>query len=230
MADKTGDPIDRQYRAFIESTYSPIPKDDQEKIVDNILTLIEMGHDKKQPLRSTLDFAAKMIFKLFDFHEIGIGLKNRNDGLYRYEILFGYRKEVEENFRKMKYNHEDMVSNERFPFIKMGRLSELDPVEGLPEWEKELFNRPYQLTVQRKSPDEFHEGDYIDVWMYSHNKEIIGWFELSGPMNDKLPPRSHMRWIELIVAICSSIVVEKWAEEDAMHVKQPLTAAPPRPR
>src|SRR4030065_2600879 len=119
MADKTGDQIHRQYRAFIESTYSPIPKDDQEKIVDNILTLIEMGHDKKQPLRSTLDFAAKMIFKLFDFHEIGIGLKNRNDGLYRYEILFGYRKEVEENFRKMKYNHEDMVSNERVPFIKM---------------------------------------------------------------------------------------------------------------
>jgi hypothetical protein len=92
MADKTGDPIDRQYRAFIESTYSPIPKDDQEKIIDNILTLVEMGHDKKQPLRSTLDFAAKMIFKPFDFHEIGIGLKNRKDGLYRYDILFGYRK------------------------------------------------------------------------------------------------------------------------------------------
>jgi hypothetical protein len=84
--------------------------------------------------------------------------------------------------------------------------------------------------VQRKSPDEFHEGDYIDVWMQSHNREIIGWFELASPADDKLPSRSQMRWIELIVAVCSSIVVEKWAEEDTVQVKQPLTAMPPRPR
>jgi len=230
MADKASDRIDRKYRTLIENTYSPIPKDEQEKVIDNILTLIEMGHDKKQPLKSTLDFAAKIIFKLFDFHEIGVGLRNRKDGFYRYEILFGFRKEVEENFRKLKYEYEDMVSNERFPFIKLGRLSELDPVEGLPEHERDLFNRPYQLTVQRKTPDEFHEGDYIDVWMYSHDRELVGWFELASPMNDKLPTRSQMRWIELIVAVCSSIVTEKWAEEDAMHGRQPLPAAPPRTR
>lgn len=230
MATRSGDPIDRQYRAYVESLYSPLPKDDQEKFIDNMLTLIEMGHDRRQPLKSTLDFAAKIIFKLFDFHEIGIGLRNRKDGTYRYEILFGFRKEVEENFRRLKYTYEDMVSNERFPFIKTGRLSELDPVEGLPEWETDLFNRPYQLSVERKTPDEFHEGDYFDVWMLAHNREIVGWFELAGPINDKLPSRTSLRWIELIAAICSSIVVEKWAEEDAMQVKQQLASAPPRPR
>jgi len=230
MDDRTGDPIDRQYRALIENTYSPVPKDEQEKIIDNILTLIDMGHDRKQPLKSTLEFAAKMIFKLFDFHEICVGLRNRKDGYYRYDVIFGYRKEIEENFRRLKYDYEDMVSKERFPFITLGRLSELDPVEGLPEHERDLFNRPYALSVQRKTPDEFHEGDYIDVWMYSHNRELIGWFELASPMNDKLPTRSQMRWIELIVAVCSSIVTEKWAEEDAMHGRQPPTAAPPRTR
>ncbi len=230
MADRSGDPIDRKYRALIETTYSPIPKDEFEKIVDNILTLIEMGNDRKQPLNSTLDFAAKIIFKLFDFHEIGIGLKNRKDGLYRYEILFGFRKEVAENFKKMKYTSEDMVSNERFPFIKIGRLSELDPVEGLPESEESLFNRPFQLKAERRSPDEFHEGDYIDVWMYSQNREIIGWFELAGPINDKLPSRAHMRWIELIVAVCSSIVTVKWSEEDAIQGRPPVSSSPAKPR
>jgi len=230
MADRTHDPIDRQYRAFIETTYSPIPKDEFEKIVDNILTLIEMGHDKKQPLKSTLDFAAKMIFKLFDFHEIGVGLKDRKDGTYRYEVMFGFRKEVEENFRKLRYTYEDMVSNERFPFIRIGRLSELDPVEGLPEWEHDLFNRPYQLNVPRKTPDEFHEGDYIDVWMYSNNREIIGWFELAGTPTDKLPSRNQMRWIEVIVGICSSIVAEKWSEEDATSSRLQFAQSPTRPR
>jgi len=230
MTDKTGDPIDRQYRLMIENTYSPIPKDDHEKIMDNILTLIEMGHDKKQPLKNTLEFAAKMIFKLFDFHEICVGLKNRQDGYYRYDVVFGFRKDIEDNFRRLKYTYEDMVSNERFPFIKIGRLSELDPVEGLPEWERELFNRPYALSVQRKSPDEFHEGDYIDVWMYSSNKELVGWFELAAPLDDKLPTRSQIRWVELIAAICSSIVTEKWAEEDAAKVKPPHAQMPQRTR
>ena len=182
--------------------------------MDNILTLVEMGHDKKQSLKSVLDFAVKMIFKLFDFHEITVGLKNRKDGYYRYEVIFGFRKEAEDNLRRLKYTYEDMVSNEKFPFIKMGRISELNPVEGLPEWERELFNRPYALSVERKSPDEFHEGDYIDVWMYSHNKELIGWFELANPVNGKLPTRRTIRWIELIASVCSSVVLQRWAEED----------------
>lgn len=215
MADKSGDPIDRRYRAFVENAYNPIPRDDQEKIVDNILTLIEMGHDKKQPLRSILDFAVKMIFKMFDFHEITVGLKNRKDGYYRYEVIFGFRKDLEDSLRRLKYDHEDMTSGERFPFIRTGRLSELDPVEGLPESERALFNRPYALSVHRKSPDEFHEGDYIDLWMYSQNRELIGWFELSSPMNHRLPTRSQMRWLELIAAVCSSVITGKWAEEDA---------------
>ena len=230
MVERTGDPIDRKYRTYIENLYSPIPKDEFEKIIDNILTLIEMGHDRKQSLNSILNFAAKTIFKLFDFHEIGIGLKNRSDGTYRYEVVFGFRKEIEENFRRLKYSYEDMISNERFPFIKTGRLSELDPVEGLPEWEAELFNRPYQLEVQRKTPDEFHEGDYFDIWMFAHNKELIGWFELASPVNDKLPSRSNVRWIELIAAICSSIVTQKWAEEDALHARPPATPIHQRPR
>jgi len=230
MAEKSADPIDRQYRIQIENAYNPIPRDDQERIIDNILTLVEMGHDKKQPLLSTLDFAVKMIFKLFDFHEITVGLVDRKDGCYRYVLVFGLRKEAEDKLRRLKYSYEDMVSNERFPFIKIGKLSELNPVEGLPEWERELFNRPFALSVNRKSPDEFHEGDYIDVWMYTHNKELIGWFELASPLNDKLPTRAQMRWIELIVAICSSIVAEKWALEDAAHAKPAAPTAPQRPR
>ena len=230
MANKSGDPIDRQYRASIENAYNAIPRDDHEKIIDNILTLIEMGHDKKQPLKSTLDFAVKMIFKLFDFHEITVGLKNRKDGYYRYDVIFGFRKDFEDSLRKLKYSYEDMVNKEKFPFIKIGRLSELNPVEGLPEWERELFSRPYALSVDRKSPDEFHEGDYIDVWMYSHGRELIGWFEIANPMNNKLPTRSQMRWIEVIVAICSSIVTERWADEDAAQTKPTLPAVPPRAR
>lgn len=229
MAEKTGDPIDREYRAYIESSYSPVPKDEQEKIIDNVITLVEMGHDSKQTLKSTLEYAARMVFKLFHFQRVSVGLRSRKDGYYRYEVIFGHGKDIEEAMRKVKYNYEDMVSNERFPYIKIGRLSELDPAEGVPEWEKDWY-MPFALAERRKSRDEFHEGDYIDVWMFSQNRELIGWFEIAGPISKKLPPRNDVRWIELIGAICASIVTHKWAEEDSGQSKTVRTPVPPRAR
>jgi hypothetical protein len=229
MADRTNDPIDRQYRSMIESTYNPIPRDDHEKIIDNLLTLVEMGHDKRQSLKQTLEFAVKIIFKHFDFHDITVGLKDRKDGYYRYEVIFGFRKEIEDGLRRMKYSYDDMVSNEKFPFIRIGRHSELDPMEGLPEWERDWY-KPHALEMRRKAPDEFHEGDYIDIWMYCHNKELIGWFEIANPLGGKLPTRSQVRWIELVASICSTIVTQKWAEEDAAKGRPPMPEIRIRPR
>ncbi|MBU0686041.1 MAG: hypothetical protein ABIE25_04060 [Thermoplasmatota archaeon] len=206
------DAIDRKHRAFIEDNYSPIPRDADEKIIDNIVSLAEMAMDKRYSLNAVLEQAAKLIFRHFDFREVGVGLKSRTSDIYKYEILLGYRPDIIDGFRKLRYTYEDMVNQDRYPNIKTGRLSELNPVEGLPEEEKTLFNRPYQLTVVRESLDDFHEGDYLDFWMYGPNKELIGWFELSNPIAGKLPPRRTIRWIELIVSICSSIVIQRWAE------------------
>lgn len=225
MPGKPGDPIDRHYRAFIENTYTPVPKDDFEKMIDSILTLVDMGHDRKQPLSLTLDFAAKMLFRMFKFREIAIGLKDKKDGLFRYEIILGFRKEVEDRYHRTAYTHEDMVSTEKYHSIRMGRTAEFFPVEGVVQEESDLFNRPFQLGAQRKAQDDFHEGDYIDVFMFSQNREPIGWFELANPMGDKLPPRSDIRSIELIVGICSSIVELKWSQEDALLGKPAVSSS-----
>jgi hypothetical protein len=187
-----------------------------------------MGHDRKQPLSSTLDFAAKMLFRMFKFREIAVGLMDRKDGLFKYEILLGFGKEVEERYHKIAYTHEDMVSAEVYHFIKIGRNAELFPGEGVVQGESDLFNRPFQLDSQRKAPDDFREGDYIDILMFSHNREPIGWFELANPMSDKLPSRSDIRSIELIVGICSTIVELKWAHDEATMIK--VAASMPIPK
>lgn len=198
---------------MIEMNYSHIPKDNREKIIDNYLSLVESASGR-QSLRSTLDQTTKLIFRLFGFREVSIGLKSREDSFYRYEALFGYRGEVAEKFRRLKYTYEDMVSKDKYPNIKMGKLSELNPVEGLPKHEKDLFNRPYQLEAARKSYDEFHEGDYIDVWIYGNSGDLIGWIELSSTVDFKLPSKETVRWIELLAAMLGRIIVQKWAEED----------------
>ena len=132
-----------KFRRYIETNYSPIPKDEQERLLESISTLIEMGHNKKDSLKSVMEYVSNLIFKFFDFHEIAIGLKSRKDAIYRYEVLFGYRKELQDKFAQMKYTYEDMVEYDRFPNIKMGRRSEINFFEKVPETEKALFARPY---------------------------------------------------------------------------------------
>jgi hypothetical protein len=215
MIPKAGPSIENQYRSYVETTYYPVPKDQQEKIIDSLLSLLELAGERRQPLRDILEQACRTMFRLFGFREISIGLKSREDFLYRYEVLFGYRRDVIDNMRKMKYTFEDMVSQEKFPHIKMGKLSELNPVEGLPEWERGLFSRPSQLEVKREIQTEFLEGDYIDVWIHGNNGDLVGWIELSNPLDGKLPERATVRWIELIASILGHIISEKWMEEEA---------------
>ncbi len=215
MASSSASPIDPQLRKYIEMTYSPIPRDDQEKFIDAIVSLIELGRDRKQSLHTFLDHVAKTIFRFFAFDEIGIGLYNRFENNFHYEIVFGYQGDLATEYLKIKYDHDDMVSQDRFPYIKTGKLSELAPVEGLPETERKLLNRPYAGSLARGAGDEFHEGDYIDFWFYGHQNEILGWIEVSKPRSGKLPTRKTVRSIEVVASVCSYVIRQRWLQEDA---------------
>ena len=215
MALPSASPIDVKFRQHIETTYSPIPRDDQEKLIDGLLSLTELARDKRQDIHSFLDKVAKTIFRHFAFDEIAIGTYDRKEGNYRMIVVFGYQPEVAAEYLKMRYEHEDMTSQERFPFIKIGKISELDPVEGLPESERKILNRPYAGSLARGAVDEFHEGDYIDVWIYGPQKNIIGWIELSKPRSGKLPSKTIVRWVEVIASMCSFAIRQKWLQEDA---------------
>ena len=209
------DTIDPKFRSYVETTYSPIPKDQFEKIIDNYVSLIELAGERRQSMDAILEQACRIIFRQFGFREILIGLKSREDFHYRYEKLFGVGSESTDVYKKVRYTTEDMVSQERFPHIKTGKLSELDPVEGLPEYEKDLFSKKFRLGEARKSQDEFHEGDYFDVWIHGNNGDLVGWVELLNPSDGKLPPRSTIRWIELLASILGAIITQRWAEEDS---------------
>jgi len=97
--------------------------------------------------------------------------------------------------------------------VMIGKLAQHNPFEGLPEWEKDLFGRTYQLGEKRTSYDEFHEGDYIDFWIYGSNDDLIGWIELTRSGDGKLPSRTSVRWIELIADVLGSIITARWTEE-----------------
>lgn len=213
MIARKKDPIDWGLRSYLESRYSTVPKNDLQKVLDNILELVESSRDKKQNVKSILEQATRMIFRLFDFGEIAVGLRNPKDGLYRYEVVFGYSRNTETAFRKLEYTYEEMVSFDQYPFVKIGKISELDPVEGMSESDRYLYDRPLALSGTRASPENFQEGDYIDVWMYDDGGDLIGWFELSRPRDGKMPSCDTIRWIEVVVEVCALIVERKLKDE-----------------
>ena len=215
MALPSASPIDVKLRQYVEMTYTPIPRDDREKLIDSLLSLTELARDKKQDVHTFLEKVAKMIFRQFAFDEISIGIFDRKENKYRMDVLFGHRPEIVAEYLRLRYDQEDMVSQDRFPFIKIGKLAELDPIEGLPEDERKYLNRPYAGSLARGAVDEFHEGDYIDVWIYGPQKNILGWIELGKPRTGKLPPRASVRWVEVIASICAFAIRQRWLQEDA---------------
>ncbi len=217
MVPTKNDPISREFRKYIETTYSLVPKDELERIIENLVSIMEIGQEARQPLKVTLEQVAKAVSRLFGFSEVAIGLKDRKGDIWKYEVLYGFAKETEATVSKVRYNRADMFSPETFPNVKTGRLSELNPVEGMPLIETDKYGRPFKWGLPRRSMDEFHAGDFLDFWMFDNKKEIIGWIEVSAPRSGKQPPRIDVRWIELFASACAYIVRLRWLEEDMLR-------------
>ncbi len=209
MTAPNPDPIDWDFKSYLSNKYSSIPKNDLQKILDSLMELIEFSRDRNHDAKGFLEQAARKIFRLFEFGEIAIGLKSPRDGLYRYEVLFGYSKKTEAAYRQLEYTTDDMGSYDKYPFVKTGRISELDPVEGFSEEDRHLYDRPLVAGAPRKSAEDFQEGDYFDVWMYDESKNIIGWIELSKPKSGKMPSCDTIRWIEVYAEVCALILQKR---------------------
>jgi hypothetical protein len=197
---------------LLRDRYSPIPRDENEKVMDAIQKLMLIARDPTLPLKSFLDETGRLIHRLFDFREIAIGMRSKNDNLFRYEVLIGFNSEAERARKKLTYTHEDMLDSKKYPNgLKITKKTEFMMVELLPykQGEEETYNRPLMLKKERTAPDDFIEGDYIQIYFYGIKDDYLGWIELSGPKSGKIPPRSTIKWIEFIAQIIGTIVYER---------------------
>jgi len=208
----SGEAISTDLRRYLDSKYPLIPREEDERIIQTLTDLMAIGTDQMQPLKTFFDRVLKFVFRQFGFTEVAIGLKERNGDVWRYEALFGFKKEVEAELFKTRYDHDDMYSQDRFPNIKTGRLSELNVAEGLPEVETNIYDRPFHWRGKRMTYEDFLPGDFFDFWMLDEKKEIIGWIEVSGPIDRKQPSKTTVRWLELLASMCSEVLRYRYAE------------------
>jgi hypothetical protein len=207
-----GEAISADLRRHLESKYPLVPKNEDERIVQTLADLMAIGTDPRQPIETFFDRAMRFIFRQFGFTEVAIGLKERNEDVWRYKSVFGFKKEVEAELLRTRYDHDDMYSQARYPNIKTGRLSELNVAEGLPEVENGKYDRPFRWRGERRTLDDFLPGDFLDFWMLDEKREIIGWIEVSGPVDKNQPSKTTVRWMELLACMCSEILRYRYAE------------------
>lgn len=152
--------------------------------------------------------AAVAINQIFYFKEVAIGLRSETDGRYRYEKCLGFSKKVEEALRKLSYSLDEFFSQRDYPAIRLSKFTEICIVEEQPfiESEKDTYNRPHLLGETRNSPDDFVEGDYLDISLHNDDDEMIAWIELSMPMNRKMPSIQTIQRLELFASILSILI------------------------
>ena len=197
IAGKT--PIGMDFIAFLRNAYTGTPKDDFERMMLELATLMEYSMDRRNQLNRVLDKVARTIQKLFEFRAVSIGLKDE-EGSFKYAVLIGHPPEQEVALRKLKYDMSEMLDYDKYPNVRLGRISQYNPVEAFPENEKELMahGKPTLPDSPRKVLNEFKQGDYMDFYMHGYEGKLLGWIEVSNTKDNKMPERSSVRWIELI--------------------------------
>jgi hypothetical protein len=207
-----GSGVTNEAAKLIRDRYSPIPRDENEKVMDSIQKLMLISRDPTMPLKAFLDETGKLIHRLFDFREIAIGMKSKNDDLFRYEVLIGFSSDAQRARKKLTYTHDDMLDSKKYPNgLIITKKTEFMLVEVQPykSGEEDTFNRPNQLTKERASIEDIIDGDHIDIYFFGRKDEVVGWIELSGTRSGKMPSRSTIRWLELISSILASIICER---------------------
>ena len=169
------------------------------KILDQVGGLLVHFQKPQLDMNDLMKDAASLVAKQFSLKGVGIGMREA-DGVFRYQVLVGYRAETEAATRKLAYTYEQFTNASVYKGTKISKYTKVFLSEDNP-WldnEKDAYNLPSLLGMTRRSLDDYLEGDYIDTHIFGKNDEIIGWIELAGTVSGKLPDMAAIRWIEFI--------------------------------
>jgi hypothetical protein len=207
--------IDGHFRQYIEAKYGTAAVNDREKLMEALINLIEYGRDQEHSLHSFFDQVAHLISRLLAFDEIVMGLYDRKEKDYYNEVVFGYKDDIAIELKRLRYSNEDIVNQERFPHVRIGKLSGFNHIGGLSKSEQKSFGESSVEANAREFMDKFEKGDFIDTWMRDPRIGLVGWIKVAHPRDSRLPPKINVLWLELIASISACVVCQRWRQVDS---------------
>ncbi len=151
---------------------------------------------------------ADMVLRLFSIESVGIGTRDPADNLYKYRVIAGLDKEIEDGYKKLRYTKEQLLAPSTYPSYEISRHTRLFLAEDHPyaEGEEFTYRRPGMLGMKRRTVTDSLEADYLDFLFYDANGEVLGFIETSGTRMKRLPDAATIKWIELIAGILGIVV------------------------
>ncbi len=190
----------------VKFDYSHGVRDHTQKALEGVQNLLSNLQSPKVDIEKMFNEAAQLIWRQFGIDNVAIGLRSKEDGLYRYKVMAGFREDALAAHKKIVYKKEQFFDSTEFHGVKISKYSTMYMAENniLTEAEKEAYNRPGLLAQSRKDLTDSLEGDYIDVGIYGRNDDLVGWIEISGTRTMKLPDVTTIRWVEVIASILAA--------------------------
>jgi hypothetical protein len=201
----------------LRSDYAKCGKDTAVKALDGIQQLVEHLMNPQLELQTTLDFITRLIYKQLSIKEVSIGLRSPADSLYRYYSMYGLSAKSWETHKTLRYTRDELFDPSKYKGSALSKRSLLFLAEDKPYDDDEL--KTYSSFIagmqKRTSPDGYLEGDYIDVLMHDRKNEIIGWIEVTGTWEGRLPDGGTIRALEAIASILSLVAPRLLGEAKA---------------
>ena len=200
MANPTA--IATRIEALLKSRYRQLPRDDNEKILDAVLRFWLQVQDGKLSENSLLQEVAGVIHRSLMFQEIAIAVRDPKDDLYRYRAIMGFTKDVVDVMQTQVFSEAEVRAFDRLPGVRVSKLIEFTISEAPQKaGEEAQFNRPMLAAVPRKTDDEFTFGDYMNIFIHGMDDELLGYIEVSGPRDGKMPTGNRMKGLELLASM-----------------------------
>lgn len=193
----------------IKYEYSRGWKERPQKNLEGIQILLSHFQGSHIDIDKMINEAAELISQQFRIDNVSIGLRDSDDGLYKYRAMIGFREDALEGHKKIAYKRDQFGDNEEFHGVSISKYSVIYLAEDNPLTEEELraYNRPRLLNMRRMDNTESLEGDYIDTGIYGQGNELLGWIEISGTRAMKLPDVETIRWVEVIASILAAALM-----------------------
>jgi len=192
--------------------YSHGVKDLNTKVIEEITTLCSKIKRSNLDLDSFLTDTAEMVSRLFGIASVAIAIWDPAMRHFKFRVATGLGQEGVALYKSLTFSKEQMLDDKNYPCYEISKQTKLYMSEDHPyvDGQESTFARPNLLGMKRRSLTDSLEADYLCVFIYGSNDEILGWIEISGTRLRKLPDVTTIKWIEMIACIMGAVLRTKW--------------------
>jgi hypothetical protein len=204
MVKESGGPPDHEkVMSKMKYDYMRAQTDRVHKGLDSLQAAIALSQRIDLDQMGFLQQIVNILGKSFKIKGVTIGLRGV-DGNYRYLVMNGLRDEAWEFDKTIVYTEADFAGSKTYKGEMISKLTKLclaGQELPFPEREKVGFNRPFIMGVQRMSPEDWIEGDYVDVEIRGTRGTLLGWIEVMGMIDGRIPDVTTVKFLETFAGI-----------------------------